>query len=214
VICVSEYTRDDVCRRYGVDPEATRVIPNAPVLPLAEEEPPEGPYLLAAGDLRRKKNLVRLVRAFELVRREGAPHRLVLAGADRGDADRIRAQAGDLPVELTGWISDGRLDALIRGADLVVHPSLYEGFGLVVTEAMARGTPVAAARATALPETCGDAAVYFDPLDEADMAAAIRSVIDDPAARERLAAAGRERAAALSWEDSAARTLAVYRELL
>jgi glycosyltransferase involved in cell wall biosynthesis len=113
-------------------------------------------------------------------------------------------------VEFPGYVPDDELDALMRGAALLVHPSLYEGFGLVVVEAMARGIPVAAARATALPETGGDAALYFDPLDVRDMADTIRRGLDDDGLGER----GRAHVASLSWDDAAAQTAAVYRELL
>ncbi len=164
VICPSAFTREDVCERYGIDREKTRVIPDAPALPIGDLAPPPGPYVLAVGDLRRKKNLGALVRAFVALRRTpGIPHRLVLAGIDCGEGPRLRALAGSEPVELTGYVSDAHLDALLRGAEVLVHPSLYEGFGLVVVEAMARGTPVVAARATALPEAGGDAALYFEP---------------------------------------------------
>jgi glycosyltransferase involved in cell wall biosynthesis len=215
VICVSGYTADDVVRRYDVDPGRVRVIPNAPSLPVGRESLPEdGPYLLAVGDLRPKKNLLRLVEAFRALRREGLEHQLVLAGVDGGEGPRVRAAAGGEPVRLTGYLSDAGLDALMRGADALVHPSLYEGFGLVLVEAMARGVPVAAARATALPETGGDAAEYFDPLDVDDMAAAIRRVVGDRAHHAELARRGRVRAGRLSWADSAALTAAVYEELL
>lgn len=117
-------------------------------------------------------------------------------------------------MELPGYVPDGRLDALIRGADLLVYPSFYEGFGLAVVEAMARGCPVVASNATSLPEAGGDAAVYFDPTDEDDMASAIRDVLADPARRARMAELGRTRAAQLSWERTALETAAVYRELL
>ena len=99
-------------------------------------------------------------------------------------------------MRLTGYLSDARLDALMRGADALVHPSLYEGFGLVLVEAMARGVPVVAARATALPETGGDAAEYFDPLDVTDMAAAIRRVVGDRGRHGQLAQLGRARVVA------------------
>jgi glycosyltransferase involved in cell wall biosynthesis len=214
VICPSEFSRDDVCKRYGVAPERTRVVPEAPALPIGEETPPEGPYLLAVGDLRRKKNLVRLVEAFALLRGRGLPHRLVLAGLDSGAAADIQAAAGDAPVELTGYVSDAHLDALMRGAALLVHPSLYEGFGLVLLEAMARGCPVAAARATALPETAGDAAELFDPVDPHDIASAMERVLEDDELRERLIAAGRRRVRDFSWDRTADLTLAVYRELV
>ena len=215
VICVSGHTADDVVRRYDVDPGRVRIVPNAPSLPVGDEPlPDDGPYLLAVGDLRPKKNLLRLVQAFRLLRREGLEHRLVLAGVDAGEGGLVREAAGGEPVRLTGYLSDARLDALMRGADALVHPSLYEGFGLVLVEAMVRGVPVAAARATALPETGGDAAEYFDPLDVADMAAAIRRVVGDRARHAELARRGRARAGRLSWAGSAALTAAVYEELL
>jgi glycosyltransferase involved in cell wall biosynthesis len=202
VICVSEFTAGDVVRRYGVDPARIRVVPNAPSLPIGTGPAADGePYLLAVGDLRAKKNLRRLVAAWSAL---GTGHRLVLAGL------------GELPglpaaVEAVGYVDDERLDALMRGADVLVHPSLYEGFGIVVLEAMARGVPVAAARATALPETGGDAAVYFDPLDCDAMTYAIHEALE---ARSDLAARGRDRAARFSWRRTADETAAVYRELL
>jgi glycosyltransferase involved in cell wall biosynthesis len=202
VICVSEFTAGDVVRRYGVDPARIRVVPNAPSLDVGDGPVPAGePYLLAVGDLRAKKNLRRLVEAWTNL---GTGHRLVLAGL------------GDLPglpegVETVGYLDDERLDALMRGADVLVHPSLYEGFGLVLLEAMVRGVPVAAANATALPETGGDAAVYFDPLDVGAMTAAILEALES---RDDLAARGRARAALFSWRRTADETTAVYRELL
>jgi glycosyltransferase involved in cell wall biosynthesis len=215
VICVSGYTATDVVRRYGVDEARVRIIPNAPSLPIGGEPVPEdGLYLLAVGDLRPKKNLLRLVEAFRALRASGLEHRLVLAGVDSGQGDRLREASGGEPIELTGYLSDGRLDALMRGADALVHPSLYEGFGLVLVEAMARGVPVIASRATALPETGGAAAEYFDPLDVADMTAAIRRVVGDRERHRELAQAGRARAGALSWASSAALTVAVYEEML
>lgn len=229
VICPSSFTADDVRRRYGVDAGKVRVIPEAPALPMAggggvgadgrgATGGPAGvaePYILAVGDLRAKKNLAALVSAFVAVRgRGGLPHRLVLAGVDAGEGPRLVALAGDAPLTLTGYVSDARLDALLSGAALVVHPSLYEGFGLVVLEAMARGTPVLAARATALPETGGDAAAYFDPSDPVDLERQLTALLGDSAQRAELARRGRERVRAFSWEQTAAQTAAVYRELL
>jgi glycosyltransferase involved in cell wall biosynthesis len=220
VICPSQFTADDVCRRYGVDAGKVRVIGEAPALAMAGGADGavggvSSPYVLAVGDLRAKKNLAALVRAFIATRRaSGIPQRLVLAGVDAGEGPRLAALAGDAPVTLTGYVPDARLDALLSGADLVVHPSLYEGFGLVVLEAMARGTPVLAARATALPETGGDAAAYFDPGNPADLDRQLSALLGDAALRADLARRGLEHAAGFSWERTAAQTAAVYRELL
>ena len=206
VICVSAFTREDVCGRYGVDPARVAVVPNAPSLPVGTASPPEGDYLLGVGDLRAKKNWRRLVRAWRALRREGLPHRLVIAGEDAGEAAALRELAGPEPLELPGYVDDVRLDALMRGAACLVHPSLYEGFGIVVVEALARGVPVAAARGTALPEAGGDAAVYFDAVDEDAIAGAVREALDrpvDPAWAARF-----------TWERSAELTAAAYAEAL
>ncbi|HEY5317318.1 MAG TPA: glycosyltransferase family 1 protein, partial [Solirubrobacteraceae bacterium] len=176
-----------------------------------------GPYLLGIGDLRAKKNFGALVRAFGALRREELiPHRLVLAGVDSGSGAELRRIAGEDPVELTGYVSDAELDALIRGAEVLVHPSLYEGFGLVLLEAMARGTPVVAARATALPQTGAEAAAYFDARRDGgadELRGVLASLLGDPEERAAMARRGRERASLFSWQRTARETAAVYREL-
>jgi glycosyltransferase involved in cell wall biosynthesis len=202
VIVPSAFTGRDVIERYGVRPSKVRMVPEAPSLPLGDAEPPPGDYVLAVGDVRKKKNLGVLV---EATRRLGT--RLVVAGVDGGAAPALRRDG----VELTGWVDDARLDALMRGASVLAHPSLYEGFGLVVVEAMARGVPVACADASALPETASGAAELFDPHDAADVAAAIGRAASR---RDELAALGRRRASQLSWERTAAMTRAVYEEVL
>jgi glycosyltransferase involved in cell wall biosynthesis len=214
VIVDAEFTRGDVERRWGVDPARIRVIPLAAALPRSDEEPPPGPYLLAVGDLRRKKNLGRLVEAYARLRERGLEHRLVLAGLDTGEGERVRELAGGAPVDLAGYVSDAHLDALLRGADLLVHPSLYEGFGFVVLEAMERGCPVAVSDATCLPETAGHAAELFDARDTEAIAAAITAVVGSPPRREELVEAGRRHAASFEWARTARETLDVYRELL
>jgi glycosyltransferase involved in cell wall biosynthesis len=206
IIVPSRFTKHDVVDRYEVDESKVHVIPEASVLPIGDREPPPGPYLLAVGDLRKKKNFTTLARAYA---QAGLEQRLIIAGLDAGEGASIREAAGAAPVELPGYVSDEQLDALIRGADLVVHPSLYEGFGLILVEAMARGVPLAVANATALPETAGDAAELFDPLDVEALVNAIKRAL---ANREALAQAGRVRAAELSWSRTAELTVDVYRE--
>jgi glycosyltransferase involved in cell wall biosynthesis len=215
IICPSSYTREDLISRYGTDPSKIRVIAEAPALATGHEPAPAGPYVLAVGDLRRKKNFGALVEAFVALRRgSGIPHRLVLAGVDGGEGPRLRALAAGEPVEITGYIGDGRLDALIRGAELLVNPSLYEGFGLVVLEAMARGTPVLAAAATALPETGAGAAAYFTPAEPESLRDSLESLLGDAQRRAELRQCGIERARAFSWQRTALQTADVYRELL
>ena len=203
VICVSRFTADDLVLRYGADPAKLRVVANAPALPVTRTPVRDGaPYVLAVGDLRPKKNLERLIVAHA---RLGTGHRLVLAGLGRP------TEALPPGVEATGYLPDPQLDALMRGADVLVHPSLYEGFGLVVAEAMVRGVPVACSQTTALPETAGGAAVLFDPQSVDAIAAGTREAL---ARADELREAGRERARAWSWAATAAATLAVYEELL
>lgn len=218
IICPSRFTADDLCERYGVRAEKVHVIAEAPALPAGSLPPPPGPYVLAVGDLRAKKNLGALVLAFRELRRRGIPHRLLLAGVDAGTGQALRRLAGGEPVEFTGYLEDARLDALIRGAEVLVHPSRCEGFGLVVLEAMARGTPVLAARASALPETGGDAAAWFDPAGRDGGAEALaqqlETLLGDPGRRGEMAARARAWAQRFSWERAARETVAVYRELL
>jgi glycosyltransferase involved in cell wall biosynthesis len=214
VICVSRFTAADVTRRYGVGEERIRVIGEAPSLARGEGTPPRGPYLLGVGDLRAKKDFVTLVAAWRRLRGRGLEHRLIIAGGDGGEAERLLAAAGGEPLELTGYICDGELDALMRGADLLVHPSRHEGFGLVLLEAMARGTPVLAAWASALPETAGSAAAYFEPGGVGALAELISDVLGDEARRLGLIARGHERVAEFSWRATAEATADVYRELL
>jgi glycosyltransferase involved in cell wall biosynthesis len=198
VICVSQFTADDVCTRYGADPAKVRVVLNAPALAIGDAPVPDGePYIVTVGDLRRKKNLDRLVAAWRAAR---TGHRLIVAGLGRAPWH---------DVEAPGYLPDAELDALIRGADLLVHPSLYEGFGLVVAEAMRRGVPVACSATTALGELGAGAAELFDPLDVDAIAGAMQRAL---ARREELARLGRERAAGLSWERAARETAAVYAE--
>jgi len=210
VICVSQFTARDAIARYSLDESKMRVVPNAPALALGDAPlPTGGPYLLGIGDLRAKKGWEVLVGAWLKLRADGLEHRLVIAGVEAGAGPALRALARNAPLELPGYVEDAALDALLRGADAFVHPSRYEGFGLVVLEAMARGTPVLCADATALPETAGGAARLFSDGDE--LPGALREVLGDPAP---WVAAGKARAAEFSWQRTARETVAVYEELL
>jgi glycosyltransferase involved in cell wall biosynthesis len=117
-------------------------------------------------------------------------------------------------IRFTGWLDDDVLDGLYRAATCFVFPSLAEGFGLPVLDALVRGTPVACSNATSLPEVAGDAALYFEPTDIRAISAAIERLLQDSALRDRLRATGPEQARKFSWRRTAARTLGSYERVL
>jgi glycosyltransferase involved in cell wall biosynthesis len=171
----------------------------------------DGPIVLSVQAQKLHKNLMRLVHAMREVAQRHPDVRLVLPGNLTAHGRELQAAAHALGigdnVVLTGWVSDEDLEGLWAAAACSVVASLNEGFGLPVLESMRRGVPVASSNAGSLPEAGGDAAVYFDPLDVAAMADAIRSLLEDTGLRKRTSAAGRGQAATFTWERSAQETL-------
>lgn len=155
------------------------------------------PFLLAVGSSSPHKNFGRLVRALELLGE--TDFSVVIAG---GSNPRVHAATGALPesVKHVGYVSDGELRALYEGAAGFVHPAYYEGFGIPPLEAMTLGCPVLVSNAASLPEVCGDAALYFDPFNEADIADKIQTFMRDTALQTRLRAAGSAQAERFSWD--------------
>lgn len=202
IIAVSEFTKRELVELLEAPEERIRVIPNAPgemFTPAGEAA--EGEYVLSVGTLEPRKNLARLV---EAARRE----RLELRVAGRRGWGRVDPDGAG--VRWLGEVSDAQLAALYRGALCVAYPSLYEGFGLPVLEAMACGAPVVTSSGSATEEIAGGAAVLVDPRDPDSIAAGIQQALGR---REELARLGLERARQYSWEKVAADTLAVYREV-
>jgi len=198
VVAVSEFTKREVETLVGVPAERIRVVPNG-VDPLftPHGRAAEGSYVLAVATLEPRKNLDRVVEAARLAEIE-----LRVVGA--------RGWGG---VEVSGWVGeipDAELAELYRGARCVLYPSLYEGFGLPVLEAMASGTPVVTSRGTAMEEIAGAAAVLVDPHDIASIA---EGIVEAEARREELARLGLARANEFSWERAADRVEALWREL-
>jgi glycosyltransferase involved in cell wall biosynthesis len=201
VLTVSERTKRDIVELYGVDPERIVVTPNG-VDPGFAPGPGKHDYVLSVGAIQRRKNQLTALSAATAA---GLP--LVVVGPEKDAALAAELRAGGARLE--GYVATDRLADLYRGAACLVQSSTYEGFGLPVVEAMASGTPVVAVSEPALQEVAGTAALVVE--GDADLADGIRIAISQ---RERLVAAGLERARAFSWRASAERTLAVYREIL
>jgi glycosyltransferase involved in cell wall biosynthesis len=177
------------------------------------------PYILYASRIEHPiKNHVNLIKAFGIFReRTKFPHRLVLAGVEARGARKVREAAVASPyrndIFFTGHFPQKNLPELYSGADIVVIPSLYEGFGMSVLEAMASGVPVACARAGGLPETAEHAALYFDPLKPEDMADRMVTLTTNRELYREFRALGLERARLFSWERCVDRTLEIIHEI-
>ena len=226
LVCISEATRRDLVDRIPSCAGRSLVIPLAAderfADPRARSDADavacrhgiERPYVLAAGTLEPRKNLARLLEAWA---RLPAPLRdayeLVLAGPVGWEAGEIVAAAQAARIVVAGYVPDDELAALYAGCELFCYPSLYEGFGLPVLEAMKAGAPVLTSNVSSLPEVAGDAAALVDPLSVEAIGAAIARLLGDAGERERLRAAGRARAAQFSWERTATELRAVLRTL-
>jgi glycosyltransferase involved in cell wall biosynthesis len=183
----------------------------------ARLEAGERDIVLSASAMRPHKNLARLIGALALLRPERRPL-LALPGYPTSYEKVLRGRVSELGLEdsvrFLGWVPASELEGLYAAAACFVFPSLYEGFGLPVLEAMARGVPVACSGRGALSEVAGDAALLFDPESESAIAQAIERVLRDPTEAERLRAAGLRRASQFSWAAAAQGTIASYEKAL
>ena len=219
IITVSEFTAGEVGRLLGVERARLRVIPHGVRLPVFD---PAGGgaasaenIILHVGAIQRRKNVARLVEAFEQV---GPEWRLVLAGSFGFGAGEILRQIENSPcrdrISVLGYVPEKKLAELYARARIFAFPSLDEGFGMPVLEAMAWGVPVVTSNRSALPEVCGDAAWQVDPADVEALGAALRRLAGDEDLRRILRERGKARAAAFSWKTAIEKTWAVYLELL
>ena len=180
---------------------------------MANKYKTRSPYILYISRIEHPgKNHARLIRAFSRLKaRTGVPHQLVLAGSDWIRAEEVHREADQSPfardIVFTGFASGDDLPLLYAGAELFLFPSLYEGFGMPVLEAMACRAPVACSNLSSLPEVAGDAALLFDPYDEEDMASVMERILTDAVLRETLAEKGWKRAQGYTWEATARQTL-------
>jgi glycosyltransferase involved in cell wall biosynthesis len=216
IICVSAFTAAQVSGLLQVDSSRLRVIPHGTHPPSSTPQVAREPVILHVGAIQLRKNLTRLVEAFE----QAAPPtwRLVLAGSDGYGAaaihQRIAESSARDRIHSVGWVSDQQLASLYAQASIFAFPSLDEGFGIPVLEAMAHGLPVLSSNRSALPEACGDAAVLVDPLSTNDIAHALQRLIRNPTLRDELIDRGRQRASTFSWLQAVTRTWQVYQELI
>ena len=205
VICVSRATARDAVGLLDVPYRKLRVIPNAtePVFSTPPGPPPlEPPYLLCVGTPEPRKNLPALLEAFTLVRRAGRRVRLALVGADGWGEVRVGSTEG---VVAFGRVDDSELRDLYAHAEALVLPSLWEGFGLPVAEALATGCRVACSNIPALRELAGEDATYFDPASPEAISEGILQALTQPRPHPRRGS---------SWDDAAASVVALWRELL
>jgi glycosyltransferase involved in cell wall biosynthesis len=180
-----------------------------------------GPYVLCAGGNTQRKNIAGLLHGFARFRTHSdSRHHLVVTGVDAMSPKGARylGLARDLGIHdllmLPGHLPDETIPALYRRAQAVVVPSLYEGFGLPVIEAMASGTPTLVSKAASLPEVAGDAALYMDATSPDGIADGLARILHDEPLRDRLRVAGLERAATFTWERCARETIAVYEDVV
>lgn len=230
VIAVSHRTKEDLMERFGVPEDAVIVVHNGvkqAFKPLVDRSlvdafrsgrSIQAPYVLYVGNVKPHKNIPTLLKAFAGLRRTFGDTRLVFAGGSCLGDQSLRLLVETLglgnAISDLGQLTDSELLLAYNGAEMVVLPSYYEGFGFPALEAMACGTPVIASTGGALPEVVGDAGILCDPGESGAFAEAMISLLTDSQKRSILVQSGLQRAGRFSWEDSAANTLAVYNTVL
>jgi len=229
VIAISEYTRRHLIAAYGLPPEKITVVHEA-AAPRFHLQSPEAiaavrgryslpdRYLLFVGTIEPRKNLTRLLAAFETIHAERLSDGLVIVGKRGWLYDDFFARLEQSPLKdavlFPGYLMDEDLPAVYAGAQALVFPSLCEGFGLPVLEAMACGTPVVSSNASSIPEVGGEAALYFDPTDTAEITTTIRRLLREADLRDSMRTLGLAQAARFSWGLAATATEAVYDAVL
>lgn len=222
IITVSEFVKKQIMDYYKVDPKKIKVTYEATFMSTNEQilktknSPPEinAPYLLYVGNAYPHKNLAKLLAAIKTISTTENIH-LVLVGKKDYFYQSLAKVAKNLGLEdkviFSGQVSDPDLSGLYQNALAYIFPSLMEGFGLPGLEAMAHNCPVLSSNAGSLPEIYGPAALYFNPEDVAEIAQAIKTIIHDPAQREKLKKLGQEQIKKYSWDKCAKETLDIYK---
>jgi glycosyltransferase involved in cell wall biosynthesis len=216
IVAVSAFTARQVEELLRVERSRIRVIPHgARPVPDAGSPLPREPLILNVGAIQRRKNIVRLVEAFEST---PVQWKLVLAGSFGFGSEEamecIARSPRQADIQVLGYVSDSELERLYQRATILAFPSLDEGFGMPVLDAMARGVAVLTSNVSAMPEVAGDAALLVDPTDLGAIAGGLQRLIADSLLRRRLAQAGVARATQFTWEKSCESTWRVYQELM
>jgi glycosyltransferase involved in cell wall biosynthesis len=234
ITTVSEYSKKDISEKVGVPMNKIKVIYNG----LREPYPPDKNlekiikekfnikerFILDVGGIHERKNIVRLIHAFSrLVNQSGYSGKLVITGKVTGApyqekmkkiCDRaIKETKMEGKVIFTNFISEKELDSLFRMADFLIYPSLYEGFGIPILEAMKVGTPVITSNTTAMPEVAGKAALFVDPYNIENITATMSKLINDKDLQQELRKKGPEQAKSFTWEKTSKAYLALYKAL-
>ncbi|HEY1301938.1 MAG TPA: glycosyltransferase family 1 protein [Vicinamibacterales bacterium] len=230
ILTVSEASKRDILHLFNVPPEKIVVVYNAidshfavtpseeAVARVRERYQLNHQFVLYVGNIKPHKNLVRLIEAFDELRRSGFDHvKLLIIGDEISKLPSLRRAVHHYKlhkqVRFLGYLSDDQLAILYRLASVFAFPSLYEGFGLPPLEAMASGTPVVTSNVSSLPEVVGDAAVLVNPYDVDAIVDGLRRVLTDPALAAEMRRKGIERAREFSWERSVAKTWGVYQQV-
>ena len=224
IITISEFSKQELIRHYGVKPEKIaitllaynktfRKIPDAALLkPVREKYNLHDKYLLAVGGSEYRKNMQRLITVYQ--KHFSGTYKLTVIGGKWRDADLPGRYVYDKNIRFLTNIPEEDLIAIYNMAEVFVFPSFYEGFGIPVLEGMACGVPVVTSNVSSMPEVGGDAAVYFDPYNEDDMAEKIESVLNNEMLRKDMIAKGLQKVKEYSWEKCAKETLQIYREVI
>jgi len=215
IIAVSEFTASQVCDLLSVERSRVRVVHHGVHVPALPVEGERERWILHVGAIQRRKNVLRLLEAFEIC---PAGWRLVLAGSSGYGGSEILRRIADSPrrgdIDVVGYVDDIELRRMLARASILAFPSLAEGFGLPVLEAMASGVAVLTSDGSALREVAGDAAMLVNPLDAEAIRDGLALLMESDELRATYASQGLERAKQFSWEKAVAGTWAVYRELL
>ncbi|HRY52606.1 MAG TPA: glycosyltransferase family 1 protein [Candidatus Portnoybacteria bacterium] len=210
IIAISENTKNDLVKLYGCAKEKIKVVHHGIGFKTkSKADTVIGPYVLYLGRLETKKNVQGILAAYKIFKEEyGMPHELILAGSPGYGYESLKPQIKSLPgAKELGYVDEDEKWQLLAGAAIFLYPSFYEGFGLPLLEAQAAGAPVITSFGSCLPEIAGEGALFINPQNPAQIAEAVKQIIDDKPLRDKLRQSGFENVKRFSWEECARETL-------